>query len=343
MMAIISAALFGASSPAAKLLEKQFLPFQLAGLLYLGAAIAMLPGLMLSRKLTLPWHLASGSRWRLLAALTFGGLLAPLLLMSALRLSSASFVSMWLSLEMVLTVVLARVFFREHIGPNGWLGVLGATVAAALLCLGEQSATVQAAVLVFGACLCWALDNNCTAILDALTPSEITFYKGVVAGSINLSIGMQLAPLNSSGSFLPIALAVGATCYGISLLLYIRSAQKLGASRSQLIFASAPFWGVALSALVLHEPITTLQMLCAAIFAGSLSLIFAGQHSHRHTHAAIEHVHEHTHDDGHHTHTHEGQPASLKHSHWHKHDPLTHAHAHLPDLHHRHDHEEGDQ
>jgi hypothetical protein len=43
LLALVSAALFGAATPASKLLLVSLEPFQLAGLLYLGAALAMVP------------------------------------------------------------------------------------------------------------------------------------------------------------------------------------------------------------------------------------------------------------------------------------------------------------
>jgi hypothetical protein len=43
LLALISAALFGSATPASKILLDSFAPIQLAGLLYLGAAIGVSP------------------------------------------------------------------------------------------------------------------------------------------------------------------------------------------------------------------------------------------------------------------------------------------------------------
>jgi EamA-like transporter family len=43
LLALISAALFGSATPASKILLDSFAPIQLAGLLYLGAAIGVMP------------------------------------------------------------------------------------------------------------------------------------------------------------------------------------------------------------------------------------------------------------------------------------------------------------
>lgn len=50
-------------------------------------------------------------------------------------------------------------------------------------------------------------------------------------------------------------LVVGALCYGLSLMLYISGAQQLGSVQAELIFATAPFWGVMLGWSLLFEPV----------------------------------------------------------------------------------------
>jgi hypothetical protein len=191
---------------------------------------------------------------------------------------------------------------------------------------------------VLAACLCWGLDNHLTALIDGITPSQSTFWKGLVAGVTNLTIGIVLAPLPAAAAPLFAALGVGVFAYGASIVLYISAAQRLGATRAQIAFASAPFFGVLLSVVLLAEPITIAHLIAGALFIGAIVLFTLEQHSHPHTHVALEHEHSHRHDDGHHDHVHPGLPPSTRHSHPHGHEPIEHAHPHWPDLHHRHRH-----
>ena len=46
-------------------------------------------------------------------------------------------------------------------------------------------------------------------------------------------------------------LLVGTLAYGASIALYITAAQQLGATRAQMVFATAPFFGAGLSVLTL--------------------------------------------------------------------------------------------
>jgi hypothetical protein len=134
------------------------------------------------------------------------------------------------------------------------------------------------------------------------------------------------------------ALLVGAVGYGVSVTLYIKSAQGFGASRSQMVFSSAPFFGVLLSVTVLKEPFTGSQGLAAMIILASLGLLFSEKHAHTHLHDWISHRHDHWHSDDHHGHEHQGRSAAEGHEHWHQHEPVQHDHPHWPDLHHRHRH-----
>src|SRR4029453_10786782 len=221
---------------------------------------------------------------------------------------------------------------------GGWIGAAGALGASALLSLGEGPAGPRAGALVAAACLCWALDNHWTALLDGIPASLSTFWKGSVAGAVSLALGLATAAWTAPPAAVAGALAVGALCYGASIALYVSAAHALGATRAHLAFPSAPFFGAALSLGFLGERLDPLQGTAAALLAGSLALVLRDRHAHWHQHAALAHTHLHRHDDGHHDHVHAGRAASELHAHWHEHRPLAHSHPHWPDLHHRHPH-----
>lgn len=338
VLAVLSAMLFAGAAPAGKAMLASLPPFQLAGLFYLGAALGVSPMIVKGAAKNEAWSFSGATLKRLSLALLFGGVLAPVFLLMGLKAASASSVSMWLTLEAVFTAVIARVVFREHLGRIGWLSVFMATGAAVLLCVQEGTSGLLAGCLSALACLCWGIDNNATAIIDGISPARITFLKGLVAGGTNFILGMIFEPHILSASSVGQALMVGALAYGLSLTLYITSAQQLGATRSQMIFATAPFFGVMFSAIFLREALTFMQIVAGGIMGLAIYLLMNDQHAHHHDHEEMEHIHMHSHDDGHHNHTHEGQPASLRHSHWHAHEPLSHSHPHWPDLHHRHGH-----
>lgn len=335
---LASAALFGASTPASKLLlDGRVGPLTLAGLLYLGAGIA-----------TLPFSLSGGSAERrrdganlrrLAGAVLFGGVLGPIALLVGLQTAPSASVSLWLNLETTATALLAWAFFREHLDTRGWVASGMVVVAGMLLAAPEGFAVAPSALLVLLACVCWGLDNNLTAIIDGYTPAQTTMVKGFVAGTVNLGLGAVVEGAMPSLLMVVGALVVGALAYGASIVLYIRGAQQLGATRSQMLFATAPFLGVVIAWLAVGEPVLGVQLLATLMMAGALALLFSGKHDHAHTHAAMIHTHAHRHDDDHHGHTHPDLPPEVWHTHEHRHEAASHRHPHVPDLHHRHGHE----
>ena len=340
-MALLAALLFGAATPASKALLQALPTFQLAGLLYLGAALGVLPFIFHERPFSWPWNWERQTTLRLIGAISMGGILGPLFLLFGLRLASSASVSLWLNLELISTVLLGYFFFRDELNLHGWVATVGMFAAATLLSVSEGCAGVQAGLLVALACVCWGLDNHYTALITGIPPAQTTLWKGLAAGMVNFSIGINLDAYTATLSLTAVAITVGVFSYGISIVLYITSAQKLGATRSQVIFSSSPFFGVILAATLLGEPISLAQIMATLVIIISLGFLFFEQHSHTHQHEATVHKHWHRHDDGHHDHVHPEMPPGLYHSHLHQHRAITHAHPHWPDPYHRHAHSGG--
>ena len=331
----LAALLFGASTPAASILAEDMSPLVLAGLLYLGAALAVSPWWIAHR----PTVGALQRNWSLLAlAIVAGGAVGPALLTAGLVDTPAATASLLLNMELVATVVLAATLFREHLGRNMILAALLVTAAGVIL-VWEPGATINlSALLIVGACACWGLDNSVTSRIDQISPQHVTFLKGVVAGSVNLALGLVITGAGDvSGWSIPGALVVGMLGYGASITLWVRGAQQLGAARGQVIFATAPFIGAVLSWLVLADSIEVVQLIAMALAAIGVALSLRSAHEHRHRHRVVEHTHEHDHPDDHHDHDH-ADDFTGRHSHVHEHRELVHSHPHVPDLHHRHDH-----
>jgi drug/metabolite transporter (DMT)-like permease len=265
----LAAVLFGAATPAVSRLADDLSPFLLAGLLYLGAALAVLPWVLHDAPDRRAWR---ASRARLAVAVVSGGLLGPVLLMAALGRAPASTVSLMLNLEVVFTVLLAGLVFGEALGRRVLAGA--GVVALAAVTLG-WSGDVQlriGAVFVVLACAAWAVDNSVTAHLDTLMPHHITMAKGAMAGSVNLAIGLTAGGAVDVGSAVA-ALAIGAIGYGASITLWIGGAQRIGAARGQVIFAVAPFVGVVTAWLVLGEAFGPRSVVAMTLAAGGVALV----------------------------------------------------------------------
>lgn len=337
---ILSGFLFGIATPFSKLLLAGLNSFQLAGLLYLGAALAMSPYIF-RKNSNLKLLFQPANRAKTIGIIFFGGFAGPLLLLAGLKTANAASVSIWLNMELVATAILGVLIFKDALDRNTWIGVILTIAAGIVTSFGERSGGITSGLLITAACICWGIDNHLTALTDGASPQTVTFVKGIVAGSVNLLIGCLIASeAMVIGNVVP-AIIVGVFAYGFSIVLYVTSAQNIGATRSQILFSTAPVWGVVLSYLFVHEPFLWVHIISVALLA--IAVIFTNifSHKHLHTHIIMEHIHYHQHTDGHHNHMHNGEtvPGSKWHSHLHIHAPLTHEHPHNPDLHHRHDHQ----
>jgi len=336
-MAVLSAVFFGMAAPLSKILLADLNYFLLAGLLYLGAAAGLLPFTLFQFRIKID-RIGKKNILRIVGSILFGGVLGPVLLLLGLKIADAASVSLWLNLELVATAVLGWLFFKDHLDLRGWLGTGGAILAGILITVHEGQSGLMAALFITLACVCWGLDNHYTALIDAITPTQMTFLKGLVAGSINGAIGIYLAPSLPEFKILAGALIVGIFCYGLSIVLYITAAHCLGATRGQILFSSAPFFGAFFSVWLLSERLSWIQIVAALILAFSILSLILQKHAHGHAHMGVEHIHWHRHDDFHHVHEHAYQ-VPRGHVHIHKHKKTQHSHTHFPDLHHRHDHE----
>lgn len=336
---IFAGLLFGIATPFSKMLLSQMNPFELAGLLYLGAGIAMVP-FVIKRGKNFIEIIANKRQMKLiLGVVIFGGLFAPVLLLMGLRIANSASVSIFLNMELVATAIIGVILFKDQIDRFSLIGLILTVLAGLITALSEGQSNIFAGLFVIGACICWGVDNNLTAIVDGITSQEMTFIKGIFAGSINLLIGLSISRLPTIHSTILYAIVLGMISYGISIVLYIITAQQIGATRGQILVATASFWGIFFAFLLLKSKITTAQIIAMIFLALGILFTSVLVHEHEHIHEEIEHIHMHSHNDGHHNHTHEYVVGlNVRHTHMHKHEKITHTHKHFPDLHHRHSH-----
>jgi drug/metabolite transporter (DMT)-like permease len=115
LSAISAGVLFGASTPLAKSLVHGIDPWMLAGLLYLGSGIGLGTYKGLRYFLRGPRADDAGlgaDRWWLAAAISAGGIVAPVLMMYGLSATAASSASLLLNLEGVFSILIAWFVFR---------------------------------------------------------------------------------------------------------------------------------------------------------------------------------------------------------------------------------------
>lgn len=339
--ALLAAALFGASTPFAKLLVGEMSPWLLAGLLYLGSGLGLAAARLIRDRGWTPTGLAKGEWSWLLGAIFFGGVLGPLALMFGLTRTSGSAASLLLNLEAVLTAVIAWIVFKENAGPRIVLGMLAIVAGGVVLSWsgGQDGPTDWLGPLAIAAgCLCWAIDNNLTRRVSASDALFIAGIKGAMAGIVNTALALSLGAAMPAGPILLGTMTVGLLGYGISLVLFVLALRGLGTARTGAYFSTAPFIGAAVSLVVLGESTSVAFWLAAALMGWGVWLHLTERHEHEHAHEPMEHGHRHEHDE-HHQHVHDFDwNGDEPHEHWHCHEEMVHKHPHFPDIHHRHQH-----
>ncbi|KVX94850.1 DMT family transporter [Burkholderia ubonensis] len=345
VVALTAAALFGAATPLAKALLGAMSPLMVAGLFYLGSGIGLGAGIVIRRLRRPAAHADTGHALKkselpwLAGAIAAGGIAGPALLMLGLASTPAATSALLLNLEGVLTAVIAWVVFRENVDLQVFLGMAAIVAGGVLLSWKPGAAGVPTgALLIVGACLCWAIDNNLTRKVSANDAMVIACMKGLVAGPVNIAVAVAAGASWPAAATTAAAMLTGLAGYGVSLVLFVVALRDLGTARTGAYFSVAPLFGVALSLLIWPELPSVAFWIAAALMALGIWLHVRERHDHEHTHERLEHTHRHRHD-AHHQHTHDfPYDGDEPHAHPHVHLPITHSHAHFPDIHHRHRH-----
>ncbi len=334
---LLSAVLFGAGTPLAKLLLGEVSPWLLAGLLYCGSGVGLFlirlvrrsPQVRLQPSETVPF---AGS-------ILSGGVAGPVMLMFGLSNMPASGASLLLNAEALFTALLAWFVFGENFDRRIAVGMVAILAGAVVLSVpsGTNLGSAWPTAAILGACLAWALDNNLTRKVALSDATWLAAVKGSVAGPINLLLAFSLGARLPAPGNIAAALLVGFFAYGVSLVLFIVAMRHLGTARAGAYYSIAPFFG-ALLALMLGDTPTWPLAVAAVLMAIGVWLHLTERHEHGHTHEALTHDHPHVHDE-HHQHEHDQPvPPGTRHSHQHTHQGLTHSHEHYPDSDHRHHH-----
>lgn len=337
LLALLSAVLFGLSTPLVQLFGQGLGPFTTAALLYVGAAMV---AVVLRQSPEREARVQRADLTRLLAMAGFGAVLGPVALAWGLQRTSGSSASLMLALEAVFTAGLAWKLYGETMDRRVGAAMLLLLAGGAVLVLEQGLAgTTQLlgllAVLV--ATAAWGVDNALSRGVAERDPGQVVLVKASLGAMATVTLAVVAGEPMPGATAAGALLVVGASGYGLSLRLYLLAQREFGAGRTGSVFACAPFIG-ALGAVALGDRSSTGMMAVGGmLMAVGVILHLSESHNHAHDHEALEHEHAHTHDDEHHLHTHDTMPAG-KHSHWHRHEPTRHSHPHVPDAHHLHRH-----
>lgn len=259
LLAFLAALLYGLSAPLSKLLLNHISPTFLAGLLYLGAGSGMFIITFISQinKQTKEENLEKSDLPYVIGMVVLD-ILAPILLMFSLTQTTAETVSLLNNFEIVVTSFIAFTLFKEKISKKLWLAISIITIASIVLSVEnlESLKFSSGAFLAIGATISWGLENNFTRKLSIKNPLHIVVIKGFGAGFGSIVIAFFVHESIPGLNFMFYALILGFFAFGLSIYFYISAQRHLGAARTSSYYAVAPFMGVIMSWIFLHESLT---------------------------------------------------------------------------------------
>ena len=338
--AIGAAALYAINVPFSKMLLGYVEPTMMAAFLYLGAGLGMYVYSLVSKATGKAMPMERLTKKELLPtiAMVVLDIAAPIFLMFGIKSSNAANVSLINNFEIVATSLIALFVFKEVISKRLWIAIALVTVASIVLSFeGEGTFEFNAGSLfVFGACLCWGIENNCTRMISNKSSIEIVVIKGTFSGLGSLIVALIIGESMPSILWMMCVLLLGFVAYGLSIYFYVRAQKDLGAAKTSAYYSIAPFLGVAFGMLILGErPTIQFYAALAVMIVSTYYLIkdtvelqhtheHSHTHTHEHSHGELVHTHEHTH-----THTHIHVHGEDSNNHEHHHRSMLHEHLHI--------------
>lgn len=267
---ISTALLFGATTPLAKLFLNDVQPWLLAGLLFLGGGLGLLPIYLIRKRVYPSLDRLHKKDWQWLgASIVVGGVIAPVLLTTGLVHTTAAATSLLLNFECVFTALLAWTVFGERWRWQVFVGMVAIVAGGVVLAQAKNTGIglTWGVLLILGTCFHWALDSNFTTKVAAKDPLQIALLKSGGAGAINVAIALLAGQPLPALPILCGALGVGFLTNGLTLFCFVMTLRHLGASRAGAYFALAPFAGATVSAWLLGEGITETLAIAAVLMA----------------------------------------------------------------------------
>ena len=275
IFALATALCFGLSVPLSKLLLDEIEPWMLAGIVYLGGGLGLLPIYYLRNVRSPSTDSLRQKDWGWLSAsILAGGVTAPVLLTIGLTTTSATVGSLLLNFEGVFTALLAWTIFKERWRSQVFLGIVAITSGGIVLSYTEHiNVGLSWGVLaILGTCGAWAMDSNLTNKIATRDPFQIALLKSGIAGLINVAIAFSLGQTLPPLPTLLAALAVGFISSGLTYVCFVQALRQLGAAQTGAYFALSPFVGATISVLFLGEQITQVLVISAILMAIGVAL-----------------------------------------------------------------------
>lgn len=322
MFAFLAAVFYAINVPISKVLLQHVGPTTMAALLYLGAGIGIGMMSLFNKKDREKAESLTKAELPYIVGMIVLDIAAPIFLMLGISYGSSANASLLGNFEIVATTVIALILFKEAVTKRLWLAIGLITLSSILLSFeGTDSFHFSyGSLLVIMATVCWGLENNCTRELSSKSTYQIVMLKGLCSGLGALVIALIKRESFPGIGYIAIALALGFVAYGLSIFMYVRAQNVLGAAKTSAYYAVNPLIGALLAFVFLSESLSWMYVIALIVMVIGSALVVVDTLIRQHDH---EHQHTFTHSHGGSTHTH-----TVRHSHVHKHYLTEEKHRH---------------
>ena len=322
MFAFLAAVFYAINVPISKVLLQHVGPTTMAALLYLGAGIGIGMMSLFNKKDREKAESLTKVDLPYIVGMIVLDIAAPIFLMLGISYGSSANASLLGNFEIVATTVIALILFKEAVTKRLWLAIGLITLSSILLSFeGTDSFHFSyGSLLVIMATVCWGLENNCTRELSSKSTYQIVMLKGLCSGLGALVIALVKKESFPGIGYIAIALALGFVAYGLSIFMYVRAQNVLGAAKTSAYYAVNPLIGALLAFVFLSESLSLMYVIALIVMVVGSALVVVDTLIRQHDH---EHQHTFTHTHGGSTHTH-----TVRHSHVHKHYLTEEKHRH---------------
>ena len=322
MFAFLAAVFYAINVPISKVLLQHVGPTTMAALLYLGAGIGIGIMSLFNKKDREKAESLTKAELPYIVGMIVLDIAAPIFLMLGISYGSSANASLLGNFEIVATTVIALILFKEAVTKRLWLAIGLITLSSILLSFeGTDSFHFSyGSLLVIMATVCWGLENNCTRELSSKSTYQIVMLKGLCSDLGALVISLIKKESFPGFGYIAIALALGFVAYGLSIFMYVRAQNVLGAAKTSAYYAVNPLIGALLAFVFLSESLSWMYVIALIVMVFGSALVVVDTFIRQHDH---EHQHTFTHSHGGSTHTH-----TVRHSHVHKHYLTEEKHRH---------------
>ena len=322
MFAFLAAVFYAINVPISKVLLQHVGPTTMAALLYLGAGIGIGIMSLFNKKDREKAESLTKAELPYIVGMIVLDIAAPIFLMLGISYGSSANASLLGNFEIVATTVIALILFKEAVTKRLWLAIGLITLSSILLSFeGTDSFHFSyGSLLVIIATVCWGLENNCTRELSSKSTYQIVMLKGRCSGLGALVIALIKRESFPGIGYIAIALALGFVAYGLSIFMYVRAQNVLGAAKTSAYYAVNTLIGALLAFVFLSESLSWMYVIALIVMVFGSALVVVDTFIRQHDH---EHQHTFTHSHGGSTHTH-----TVRHSHVHKHYLTEEKHRH---------------